>query len=946
MRYLLPAVLCLALALPSEVRAETILVPQEQPTIQAGIDAAGDGDTVLVSPGTYTGEGNRDLDFLGMGIVLISVSGAEETVIDCEESGRGVNFRSGEGPETRLEGFTIRSGLLLQSPYLGYGIYCVDSSPVIAECKVEECGIEFVTCGDGGGAYCLRSSPVFIGCIISRNYVFRGGGIYLEDCAAPIISDCDITGNSTTGGGGGFCIDNSCLTMKSSSISENRTESDGGGIWLTSGSSQSVLSNSTIRNNRAWDSGGGISGTAFIIESHISGNSVSPYGNGGGVYGGATLLGCIIDGNRAGDWGCDNSANGGGVYCIDGLLDGCIIRYNEVITRMNLGGGGVYAIGNSLIDNCEIIGNKVYSGDGGGLFLKDEACVINSIIDSNILTIETYGEEVRYGAGAHGGTILHSVIVNNSGRYDEGEFGGGIYHPAKVTNCIVWNNTGYQILPENSPNVTFCDVQGGYPGLSNIHLDPMFTGNYRIQEESPCIDSGTDTGVYIDIDGDERPVGFGFDIGIDEKCWAGPKLGYYPSLFRIRTHHPETMQPDTSLCLAALGTEPVSYAIIPNAQDWLTLDGDLTGELAPGDSGAVNLRFDLSGLELGCYADTLHIEWSSGVDHLESIPVNLSINSSAMIRRVPWDYPDIFNAVQTACKGDTVLIADGTYEGPGNRDIDLLGKAVAVMSENGPEATVLDCWPGRGFYIHSGERLNTRIIGLTITNGNAPGGGGLRIEESSPTISNCFITENRARETGYYQYGVGGGVYLYDSSSLIEECIISNNIGGGIYYGYGGGLYLRGCSMYIERSQITDNRAGSDGGGGIYSKDSIVLVENCTLSRNKSNRGFGGAIRHTGISPMIIVNSIIWANTIEQITGDNFDIEYSDTSPLWAGTGNISENPRFSNPLQGDFTLSAGSPCIDAGDPAFRVPRGGGEVIDMGAFEFQHGWNIYVRPEL
>ena len=86
--------------------AATIRVPGDQPTIQAGIDAASDGDTVLVAPGTYF----ENIDFKGKGITVRSSSGPEVTVIDGNQTGQVVRFDSGETIDSIIEGFTITNG--------------------------------------------------------------------------------------------------------------------------------------------------------------------------------------------------------------------------------------------------------------------------------------------------------------------------------------------------------------------------------------------------------------------------------------------------------------------------------------------------------------------------------------------------------------------------------------------------------------------------------------------------------------------------------------------------------------------------------------------------------------------------------------------------------------------------------------------------------------------
>jgi hypothetical protein len=106
------------------VFANTIHVPKDQPTIQKAISAAANGDTVLVSSGTY----RENIDFSGKAITVTSVSGAGATVIDGGASANPVvTFQSHEGLSSELTGFTIRNG----AASFGSGIYLLGASATI-----------------------------------------------------------------------------------------------------------------------------------------------------------------------------------------------------------------------------------------------------------------------------------------------------------------------------------------------------------------------------------------------------------------------------------------------------------------------------------------------------------------------------------------------------------------------------------------------------------------------------------------------------------------------------------------------------------------------------------------------------------------------------------------------------------------------------------------------
>ena len=162
-------------------------------------------------------------------------------------------------------------------------------------------------------------------------------------------------------------------------------------------------------------------------------------------------------------------------------------------------------------------------GEGGAIGLnsiggESTLQVENSLFDRN--TIRNRG----------GGTIFHgkgkftaefrqcTCIV---GARTNGFYLGGNFPPPILENCIVVSEPGETSSPiaTNAAIVMHSLVEGGYPGEGNIDTDPQFVdiegGDYHLQRGSPCIDSGTDTGLTIDFEGSPRPIG-DYDMGAFE----------------------------------------------------------------------------------------------------------------------------------------------------------------------------------------------------------------------------------------------------------------------------------------------------------------------------------------------------------------------------------------------------------------------------------------------
>jgi hypothetical protein len=183
-----------------------INVPGDHGSIQEAIDAATDGDIVLVADGTYTIPDADGIDFNGKAITVRSQNGPEHCTINAGGNGRGFYFHSGEQANSILSGFTITGGVIDGWSSGGGGMLCDGASPTIENCIIRDNRTEATAWG-GGGISCVNSaSPTIINCIIDGNSSLDadgGGGIYCDN-ASPIVRNCTIVNNdagSKSGGG-------------------------------------------------------------------------------------------------------------------------------------------------------------------------------------------------------------------------------------------------------------------------------------------------------------------------------------------------------------------------------------------------------------------------------------------------------------------------------------------------------------------------------------------------------------------------------------------------------------------------------------------------------------------------------------------------------------------------------------------------------------------------
>ncbi len=281
----LTAIVIAVCCIPLPLVASVINVPEQCSSIQAGIDLSAEGDTILVAPGMYTGEGNRDISFSGKTILLKSRDGPEETVIDCNGSPSEVHrcFIFSKGSAAVVEDFTITGGY-------------------------EE---------DGGAVFCLGSSPTFRGCIFSGNHAEHMGGAIFSVESQLVVESCVFVWNFGYDGGGAILFmssfDSPSLILNCT-FSGNSTGYYGGAIYC-------YFASPEIRNSIF---------TFNVQKPHADGTAIYCYTH-GIPYEYSLVISCSdIYGNTDGDWiGCiSDQAGSNGNFSLDPLF--CDTSINDL----------------------------------------------------------------------------------------------------------------------------------------------------------------------------------------------------------------------------------------------------------------------------------------------------------------------------------------------------------------------------------------------------------------------------------------------------------------------------------------------------------------------------------------------------------------------------------------------------------------------------------------
>jgi parallel beta-helix repeat protein len=522
---------------------------------------------------------------------------------------------------------------------------------------------------------------------------------------------------------------------------------------------------------------------------------------------------------------CNDDGDGGAIVGFQGcdpFIIGNFIENNHA----NYYGGGIHLRqwSNGLIENNQFIGNNSSLGAGIHITYTSSPTVRDNLIEANIASALGGGGIYVYYYSEP--LIERNIITQNSSINGAGIAIHWDSSPVVLNNLIYKNDKGAGI-----------QITGG----SSTICHNTITHNYYNGVES------YDTGTPIIENNIITYNGQGYGIAV--RYGNTPVIRYN----NIWDNSSGTCGPD-----------------IP---DQTGINGNIS--VAPGfidvDNNDYHLNYDSSCINAGDPNLT-----GEGLTDYEGEPrrlgqcVDIGADEACPvwnITRSEW-YDNIQQALDDANDYDIIVVIPGTYTGPGNRDIEFLGKAITLQSidPNNPDivaGTIIDSngtenEPHRGFHFRNQEDINSVLAGLSITGGGGCyDGGAIRcINNSSPTIKNCIIKQNYAR-------GRAGGIYCDNSNPIITNCTITDNTATS---GYGAAVTcFYNSSPTITNCLITNNKAQGEGhhGGGIYCHDhSNAIISNCIISGNTADHR-GGGISAYWSSPIISNCTVIGNRSLE-----------------------------------------------------------------------------------
>lgn len=706
--------------------------------------------------------------------------------------------------------------------------------------------------------------------------------------------------------------------------------------------------------------------------------------------------------NRATGWAGLRFLNSGS----DDVLSYCALSWakktaglipldaNDATAEEDSSGGAIYCSQSSpTLENCRLTNNQ---GDGGGaIYCVDSSPLISNTLMANNASLggspRCGGICVGYPSGQP--ELYHCTIVNNSpGGVFANSWDGMI-----MANSIVWGNEMYQIQTmESAPEVTFCDVEDGYPGEGNRSAEPGFVrpsagpgldydgaaADWTLQNSSPCLNAGKGLADVpaTDLAGAPRQASGVLDLGAYENQAELPLLTITPSVTADAGFVPVNDSGTVQLDLTNTGTQTftvqsVSISGSSRAASPFTVAPVESRVLAPGESLPLEITFHPT--QEAVYRSKLDVRSTASNGTrvqiaLKGVGVAGTIVAGPLVSGT-WkkaNSPYVVTGDLVIGRNKTLTIEPGVtvkFAGHFGLTVGYRGTLRAVgTAQERIVFTALD--QSEGWFgirlINSSSEDVLQFCTLEYAKKPYTGGGGVTglfggailcycSEEDDPgfpypcdpKIDSCLLTHNVA--------AYGGALACFSGP---EATITKNLIRDNQADYYGGGVMLFAVGGTVANNVIVHNSALL--GGALANMSSSPSIRNNTMAYNEPGALFleSAYMDYFGrVESASVTNNILWKNGIylpEQTGPDDFRIRFNDIQGGWPGEGNIDQDPQFANPEADDFHLksqagrwdptaqawvvdSVTSLCIDAGDPTSSLgqePTPNGQRIDMGAY--------------
>jgi predicted outer membrane repeat protein len=483
-------------------------------------------DTIELVDGTYTGAGNRDLNFNGIDRIVRSANGAAATIIDCENLGRAFVFENGETDSTIISGITIQNGIGDN----GGAVSISGAEPIFN-------GVVFrdnSASTSGGAVYASNSNSEFVNCVFAGNHALESGAVAISsgDVSLDFVTAVANHGDDNVSFSGDLSISNSILW-------NNSLVDDG----------VSVTYSDVMGGNNGTGNYNGRPGFVDMLNGDFHLQDWSPVIGKAGVATGVLydIEGTVRPGTDPADMGAYESAlDTANTYThqlwyvsttgSDSITANMGTESNPYKTiqhavndaiyddevrilpgyydeSLNNWGKDITFVGNSGVpDDVTIDGFFEITGGSPGFYdlhLTNGDGISDALQINNDATVTMYNLLITE-SNVGGITVNNTAIayMNNMTIYNNAT---GIYDNStgvvSVTNSILWNNTAPTF---GSPTITYSDVEGGYTGTGNINADPDFiavaNGDFNLKITSPCIDAGDPASTF---DNDSTVVDMG-----------------------------------------------------------------------------------------------------------------------------------------------------------------------------------------------------------------------------------------------------------------------------------------------------------------------------------------------------------------------------------------------------------------------------------------------------